>query len=329
MLDEASVYELTFEERPGQSARLTAEEFKSSAAVKINRPSNAFLAMVKQAKGQDDDADEAVPNPLRSNAVPDPQLVPLPKSIYASILSIIAIMAGIFTVFFGQKRFKWVMFIFGAGLFGIMIFWLVSELKNRGQISRDANLTLIYMLAISLGCIVGGVIFIFLASLASYLLGAFTGFLAGCFLLEIPSLAVLSIPVRIAIIGGLGVAGLVLAAYFKKPVLFLSTSFLGSFCIFAGLDYWIGTGYISVVDVSLSRHFVNGATIAMISGFVLVALIGTAVQVRDDRLEQASLSLPTYSRLASKESLGKLKKLDPTPSAHHDEVDRIYEKYKQ
>jgi hypothetical protein len=187
-------------------------------------------------------------------------------------------------------------------MFGMISYLLIEKLKAMGTLSATSNMAIVYGAGIGGSALVGGILFACLRSFASMILSLIVGFLAGCFILEIQVFSIFSFPVRLAIVALTTVLGGIFSTYFSYTI-FFSTSFLGSFLIFAGIDYFIPSGFIGVLVLNASNHFINFVTLGMIGGFILLGSIGTAIQFREQRVSELKNGLPqTYSGTPKKDN---------------------------
>ena len=285
--DENSLYDdLMGAGGDGEEDFITVDEFRHSKPSHYNQPSEAFRELAGDTSNF---TDPPLPPRLNSSIsssrgnsssayVPVPPVAPtktLPLSIVASAL----IISGLFSVFLGQKHIRWILAFFGAIAFGMSAYLIISlKVKPTGPHAQ-----LIYILSPAISALVGGALFSFLQEIASYVLAGFLGFLAGCFLLELSAFSSLELAFRLLIIAGLAIITLIASGFAKKEFLLVSTSFFGSFIVFTGIDYYFFCGFMNVLDITLKQHYLTTVTYVYIGGFLLLAILGIAVQATNAR----------------------------------------------
>ena len=296
--DEMFEYEMEYEPaRLGQAAQFTAEEFRRGEATWVNKPSLEFQNLLSKDSSSNTTSWNGTTLKIEA-AVP----FTIPQSTLGMIIAIVAILLGFLSTFWGRSHFTATMFAVGSSMFGMISYLLIEKLKAMGTLSATSNMTIVYGAGIGGSALVGGILFACLRSFASMILSLIVGFLAGCFILEIQVFSIFSFPVRLAIVALTTVLGGIFSAYFRYTI-FFSTSFLGSFLIFAGIDYFIPSGFIGVLVLNASNHFINFVTLGMIGGFILLGLIGTAIQFREQRVSELKNGLPqTYSGTPKKDN---------------------------
>lgn len=322
--DENSLYdELMVAGDDAEEDFITVDEFRHSKPSHYNQPSEAFRELASDTSNFTDppaplnSSNSSIRGNITSAYAPVPPVAPT-KTLPLSIVASAFIAIGLFSVFLGQKHIRWILAFFGAISFG-MSAYLIVKIKPTG-----AHAQLIYILSPAISALVGGVLFSFLQEIASYVLAGFLGFLAGCFLLELSVFSSLELTFRLPIIAGLAIITLIASGFAKKEFLIVSTSFFGSFILFTGLDYYFFCGFMNVLDITLKQHYLTTVTYVYIGGFLLLAILGMAVQAINARAEQVFAEGPLkYKKVDSQDHL-------PRPSTPlQEQAKAVSQKYKE
>jgi hypothetical protein len=269
------------------AVEMSAQEFQSGKAEKLNQMSPSFRALIKNEDSADDtevgDATPVEGDASRKYGIPA-------NSPYTIVAGVLLICTGAFMLFFGQKAFKPILFISGAYVFGVFTYALLNYLRTHKVVTMERNVPLIYFASIAGGALLGGGFFLCLWKIAAYLFGAALGFVVSVFFLSLPFTAGFNQTVRIVILVVFVVIGIVFGAFFEKPILIISTATLGSYWLFAGGDVFLKTGFGSLVRAMRDRQRIQMrvGTWLMLSGFVLMAIIGSIIQFRIARRATAN-----------------------------------------
>jgi hypothetical protein len=180
-------------------------------------------------------------------------------------------------------------------LVGLFAFGLLAVLQQRGTITlTSSNSGWIYAVSIIGAGAIGGGIFLCCFNIASYLFGAALGVVISIFFLSLPFTHGWSTTIRIVIIAVCGLLGIIIGHFIKKPLLIISTAVLGSYALFSGADYFIKTGFGSIIKAIRDKVplQMTAGMWGMLAGFLVVAIIGSAVQFRLEKNNQKSKYAP-------------------------------------
>jgi hypothetical protein len=203
----------------------------------------------------------------------------VPVSVYA----IVVMLFGLYLTFSGLRMIRTTLFVMGFLLFTILGILYLPQLH---LLQSHASDTVVLLASLGLG-LLGGFIAMYLVSFGLFVLGALAGFSLGMIILALHPVAFLeTFTGRAVLIIVFVIAGVVLMFYLQKPAIIISTSMIGSFIFFNGLDVFAHVGYISHTraffkgQIELSRASVaaNPNLYAVIAGVPVLALIGMFVQ---------------------------------------------------
>jgi hypothetical protein len=270
------------------AVEMSAQEFQSGKAEKLNQMSPSFRALIKNEDSADD-TEVGDTAPVEGNDAARKYGIPA-NSPYTIVAGVLLICTGAFMLFFGQKAFKPILFISGAYVFGVFTYALLNYLRTHKLVTMERNVPLIYFASIAGGALLGGGFFLCLWKIAAYLFGAALGFVVSVFFLSLPFTVSFNQTVRIVILVVFVVLGIILGGFFEKPILIISTATLGSYWLFAGGDVFLKTGFGSLVRAMRDRQPIQMrvGTWLMLSGFVLMSIIGSVIQFRIARRATAS-----------------------------------------
>jgi hypothetical protein len=285
-----------------QAQKITAEEFQSSKAEQLNQMSPSFRALVQKAT---EDQVVKIPQSENDNGTKSIQddiskHYGLPKnSPYGTVAGILLICTGAFILFFGQKAFKPILFFCGFYAFGVFTYALLNYLRTHGTINIENNVGVIYFFAILGGGLLGGGFFLCLWKIGPFLFGGLLGAVVGLIFLELPFTTTFSRTIRIVILGVLIFIGIVLAGFFEKSILIVSTAVLGSYWFFCGGDVFLKTGFGSLVAAVSDKQKITMTvgTWLMMVGFILMSIIGSIVQFRTAREKERVIYEPAPTKV--------------------------------
>jgi hypothetical protein len=158
------------------------------------------------------------------------------------------------------------------------------------MVNISSNTTWIYVGVVAGSGLIGGGIFVCCVNIASFLFGAGLGAIIAVFFNTLPFIVGLNANVRIGIIAGWILLGIIFGYFVRKPLLILMTSFVGSYAMFCGIDFFLKSGFYSLLyklrtgQASLIPWGLK--LYLMAGGFLLVAIIGAVVQFRQDKKER-------------------------------------------
>ncbi|KAI9468481.1 MAG: hypothetical protein EXX96DRAFT_590774 [Benjaminiella poitrasii] len=158
-------------------------------------------------------------------------------------LGAVLIVLGLFLCSMGFRLSKFMFFVMGLLTFGSMTWIALANCKPEAGYSRDS----ITMLVVPVGVgIAGGIVYYFVWSLAMYLIGAFGGFIFATFICcwKDDFLIVNTIG-RYCFIGGLALVCAILVYFSIRPIMLLTTSFVGAYIFMFGVDCLAHTGFIA------------------------------------------------------------------------------------
>lgn len=140
-----------------------------------------------------------------------------------------SIIAGILVCFWGYRIFKLVLGLAGF-LAGAWLFYMVGMHFT----GRPGVLTIILTI---FGGLIGASLSVFFYYIGLFLVGALGGWHLGMLIAGATWTAlVLAVPIALAVVGG------ILAIFFQKLVVVVSTAFFGAWGIVAGGFYFLGSG---------------------------------------------------------------------------------------
>ncbi|KAG0058977.1 hypothetical protein BGZ89_000814 [Linnemannia elongata] len=187
---------------------------------------------------------------------------PYNLSVQAGIAGAILIITGLILCFFGIRFFRVCMFLIGFYFFGNISY---IGMANGGVTSE----TLLLIVSIVVG-ILGGLLLVCCSRLGVAILGALAFVGRGIFL------AVLVI------------LGFILGFVREHETVIIGSAILGAYAFVAGVDLYAHTGFIQQTDSFINSKSnidrrvgsVSGEQIALLVTFIVLALIGMAVQFR-------------------------------------------------
>jgi hypothetical protein len=146
------------------------------------------------------------------------------------LIALASIGLGALYCFFGYRVFKVVLGILGFISGALLAVWMAFDVFGRGQA--------VLILAGLLGGIIGAVLMVALYFVGIFLLGAWLGSLLGVLLTGGGEN-----PVATVIIVTLAVMGGIVAVFFQKLMIIISTSLGGSWSIVSGVSHFVGAGF--------------------------------------------------------------------------------------
>ncbi|KAL1917310.1 uncharacterized protein VTP21DRAFT_4966 [Calcarisporiella thermophila] len=214
----------------------------------------------------------SVANQLDPNVVAGRLQITVPEIVGAIIL----IAVGLYFALFGYRYFKVTMFFVGL--------YCVTVLVSAALLNTSAASNPALLLGVSLGVgVLGGLILACCWFIGLYFLGGLGGFFAAMFVLSLKTGGLIeSNTGRIIFIIVMCVVGVLLIAFLEKPIVIIFTSFIGSFSLFFGIDFFAQTGLRTSVDAFLhgGQFVATGKVYGMLAGMAIFFLIGLFVQFR-------------------------------------------------
>jgi hypothetical protein len=144
--------------------------------------------------------------------------------------------------------------------------------------------TILLVVSIVVGLLAGGLLYCCFF-LAIYLLGGFFGYMAALWLLSWSSNGLIhSSWGRAILIIVFVIVGIILMVFLEKAVFIIATAFIGSFAIFCGIDVYIKSGLLEMVDQMLHAKSLDLVVDAsaklrgMLGGCLALAIVGALIQ---------------------------------------------------
>ncbi|CEG68780.1 hypothetical protein CU097_015851 [Rhizopus azygosporus] len=202
-------------------------------------------------------------------------------TVHGIVFSVVAFVTGGYLCFLGGVFQSFTMFIVGFYVGANVAFIVLTNAKADYGANTD---TILLVVSIVAGVLCGGLLCCCFF-LAVYLLGALLGYLAALWLLSWNTNGLIqSNWGRAILIVCFVIAGVILIAFLERPVFVIATAFIGSFAIFVGVDIYVKTGFLELVNQLLharTMDLVVDATPAlrgMLAGCLGLALVGSLIQ---------------------------------------------------
>ncbi|KAI8142184.1 hypothetical protein BJV82DRAFT_657862 [Fennellomyces sp. T-0311] len=165
-------------------------------------------------------------------------------TVHAVILSIILFIAGAYLCLVGGVHQHFTMFIVGF-LVGSNVAYII--LSNAKADYGENTQTILLVVSVIVGVLAGALLSCCFF-LAVYLLGALLGYLAALWFLSWADDGLITSNWgRAILIICFVVVGIILIAFFERPIIVIATAFIGSFLIFFGIDLYVQTGFTHAV----------------------------------------------------------------------------------
>ncbi|KAG0081063.1 hypothetical protein BGZ90_010290 [Linnemannia elongata] len=206
---------------------------------------------------------------------------PYNLSVQAGIAGAILIITGLILCFFGIRFFRVCMFLIGFYFFGNISY---IGMANGGVTSE----TLLLIVSIVVG-ILGGLLLVCCSRLGVAILGALALYSLGLWILGWKSGGVITSSVgRGIFLAVLVILGFILGFVREHETVIIGSAILGAYAFVAGVDLYAHTGFIQQTDSFINSKSnidrrvgsVSGEQIALLVTFIVLALIGMAVQFR-------------------------------------------------
>ncbi|KAJ2999592.1 hypothetical protein HDV02_002557, partial [Globomyces sp. JEL0801] len=159
----------------------------------------------------------------------------------------------------------------------------LNRLQSSGTLKLVDNKDLVFFVVTLCLAILGGLAILLMYKLGLLLLGILMGYLLSLLLLGIPAIGNLLPSASSTIIFSVMLCFIValLVVFLEKPVVIVSSAFVGSLALFLGIDYFVGSGFSAwfYSSMNLSElHSLSVGAYFIIAGFIIVGVIGTFVQ---------------------------------------------------
>ncbi|KAG0343481.1 hypothetical protein BG004_005275 [Podila humilis] len=201
-------------------------------------------------------------------------------TVQAGIAGVILILAGFLLCFFGYRLFHVTMFLIGFYFFGNISY---IGMANGGVTSE----TLLLVISIVVG-ILGGLLLICCSRLGVAVLGALALYSLGLWILGWESGGVITSKTgRGVLLAILAVVGFFIGLCRERETVIVGSALVGAYSFVAGVDMFAHTGFVNQADSFINgknnvedRVDLNGEQYALLATFVVMALLGMAVQFR-------------------------------------------------
>ncbi|KAI7825271.1 hypothetical protein BC939DRAFT_396084 [Gamsiella multidivaricata] len=200
-------------------------------------------------------------------------------TVQGGIMGAILIVFGLILCFFGVRFFRITMFLVGFYFFANIAY---VGMANGGVSSH----TLLLVISIVVG-IFGGLLMVCCSRLGVAILGALALYTLGLWILGWKSGGVITSGVgRGILLGVLAIVGFILGFIREKEMVIIGSALLGAYSFVAGVDFFAHTGFIQQTNSFINSKSsvdnrvgnVTGAQYALLATFIVLALLGMAVQ---------------------------------------------------
>ncbi|OBZ83041.1 hypothetical protein A0J61_08911 [Choanephora cucurbitarum] len=202
-------------------------------------------------------------------------------TVHGIVFSVILFITGGYLCFLGGVFQSFTMFIVGFYIGGNIAYIVLTNAKP--DYGSNTN-TILLVVSIVAGILVGGLLCCCFF-LAVYLLGALLGYLAALWLLSWNTNGLIqSNWGRAILIICFVVVGVILIAFLERPMFVIASAFIGSFAIFCGVDVYVQTGFLEMVNSLLHAKSLDLVTNAssqlrgMLGGCLGLAIVGCLIQ---------------------------------------------------
>lgn len=176
---------------------------------------------------------------------------------------------------------KFTIFIVGFYVGGNIAYIVLSNAKAD---YGDNTPTIILCVCIAVGLVLGALLSCCFF-LAVYLVGALLGYIAALWLLSWSSNGLIqSNWGRAILIIVFVVVGVILIAFLERPIFVIASACVGSFAVFCGIDIYVKTGFLELVNRLLHAKSLDGVTEAntalrgMLGGCLALAVVSCLIQ---------------------------------------------------
>ncbi|KAF0528300.1 hypothetical protein F8M41_013203 [Gigaspora margarita] len=206
-----------------------------------------------------------------------------PLTPHAIVVGIILICTGVIYCFFGKRVYRLTLFLIGFYI-GAAATWMAFTNTQPSQgISGTSNPTIILLVSLAAGLILG-LLFICIAEVAIWLLGALAGYLFALYILSFASNGLIQThDGRIIFIIVCTIVGLLLTCCFFDTIIIVATAFIGAYAIIFGVDMFARTGFSQSVVSFLNengQYETNTKIYIMLGALVVTFILGVLFQLR-------------------------------------------------
>ncbi|KAF9932897.1 hypothetical protein FBU30_007056 [Linnemannia zychae] len=206
---------------------------------------------------------------------------PYNLSVQAGIAGAILIITGLILCFFGIRFFRVCMFLIGFYFLGNITY---IGMANGGVTSE----TLLLVISIVVG-IIGGLLLVCCSRLGVAILGALALYSLGLWILGWKSGGVITSSAgRGIFLAVLVIVGFIIGFVREHETVIVGSAIIGAYAFVAGVDLYAHTGFIQQADSFINSKSnidnrvgnVSGEQIALLVTFIVLVLLGMAVQFR-------------------------------------------------
>ncbi|CAH1764183.1 18407_t:CDS:2 [Entrophospora sp. SA101] len=163
---------------------------------------------------------------------------------------------------------------------------LIEAQPQSGYTSEPSKNSLIILLvSLAIGFIVG-MLLIWCATVAIWLLGLVSGWALANFILALADGGLIKHDIgRIVFIVTLATLGLILTCIYEDVIITLGTSFIGAYAMILGIDIFVNTGFLLSTRAFLDKtpYATNQKVYLMMGGLVGLFIVGLLVQFKFHR----------------------------------------------
>ncbi|KAI8981561.1 hypothetical protein BDB01DRAFT_794615 [Pilobolus umbonatus] len=198
-------------------------------------------------------------------------------SVAQGITGIVCIIMSFYFLIFGFSSFRITLGAVGFVFFALMT-W-VGLVNNEPQFGYPNN-DIVYLSVSGSFGVIGAILCIYVYPVALYLVGGLGGLFLALFILSWKDSLVIEIQVaRICFLVGMGVLFCILVVLAELYCILLSTSFIGAYLFFIGLDLFIHTGLINPLLFVLNgnKHhsyvYITRTPLYVVLSFIIVLFL--------------------------------------------------------
>jgi len=206
---------------------------------------------------------------------------PYNLTVQGGIAGAILIVLGLLLCFFGVRFFRVTMFLIGFYFFGNLVY---VGMANGGVTSS----TLLLVISIIVG-IIGGLLMVCCSRLGVAILGALALYSLGLWILGWKSGGVITSSTgRGIFLAVLVIVGFIVGFIREHETVIIGSAIVGAYSFVAGVDFYAQTGFLQQTDSFINSKNgidnrvggLSGEQIALLVTFIVLALLGMAVQFR-------------------------------------------------
>ncbi|KAG1137227.1 hypothetical protein G6F37_011346 [Rhizopus arrhizus] len=202
-------------------------------------------------------------------------------TVHGIVFSVIVFVTGGYLCFLGGVFQNFTMFIIGFYVGANIAYIVLSNAKADYGSNTD---TILLVVSIVAGILCGGLLCCCFF-LAVYLLGALLGYLAALWLLSWSTNGLIqSNWGRAVLIICFVIAGVLLMAFLERPVFIVGSAFIGSFAIMCGVDVYVKSGFLELVNQFIHAKNLDILVDAtptlrgMLAGCLGLTIVGSLIQ---------------------------------------------------